>query len=45
MTIDKSGANTATVHSLIADSGLAMELRQSKYLDNIVEHDHRAIKR
>ena len=28
-----------------ADSGLAIELRQSKYLNNIVEQDHRAIKR
>lgn len=27
------------------DSGLAIELRQSKYLNNIVEQDHRAIKR
>ncbi len=30
---------------LIADSGVAIELRQSKYLNNIVEQDHRAIKR
>ena len=28
-----------------ADSGLPIELRQSKYLNNIVEQDHRAIKR
>ena len=27
------------------DSGLPIELRQSKYLNNIVEQDHRAIKR
>lgn len=45
ITIDKSGANTATVRGLIADSGLTIELRQSKYLNNIVEQDHRAIKR
>jgi len=44
-TIDKSGANTAAVHGLVADSGVAIELRQSKYLNNIVEQDHRAIKR
>jgi len=45
ITIDKSGANTAAVHSMVADSGLAIELRQSKYLNNLVEQDHRAIKR
>jgi putative transposase len=45
VTIDKSGANTAAVQSLAADSGLGIELRQSKYLNNLVEHDHRAIKR
>src|SRR5574343_1059949 len=45
ITIDKSGANTAAVRGLMADSGLAIELRQSKYLNNIVEQDHRAIKR
>jgi len=45
VTIDKSGANTATVRGLIADSGMAVELRQSKYLNNLVEQDHRAIKR
>ena len=31
--------------SIQADSGLAIEMRQSKYLNNIVEQDHRAIKR
>lgn len=45
ITIDKSGANTAAVNGLIADSGVAIELRQSKYLNNLVEQDHRAIKR
>jgi len=45
ITIDKSGANTAAVQSLVADSGLAIVLRQSKYLNNLVEQDHRAIKR
>jgi putative transposase len=45
ITIDKSGANTAAVQGLIADSGLAIELRQSKYLNNLVEQDHRAVKR
>ena len=45
ITIDKSGANTAAIVSVQADSGLTIELRQSKYLNNIVEQDHRAIKR
>jgi putative transposase len=42
--IDKSGSNTAAIVSIQADSGLSIELRQSKYLNNIVEQDHRNIK-
>jgi putative transposase len=45
ITIDKSGANTAAVVSIKANTGLPIEMRQSKYLNNIVEQDHRAIKR
>jgi len=45
ITIDKSGANTAAMKGMRADSGADIELRQSKYLNNIVEQDHRAIKR
>ena len=45
ITIDKSGSNTAAITSMQADSGLPIEMRQSKYLNNIVEQDHRAIKR
>ena len=46
ITIDKSGANAAAaVLSIQADSGLFIEMRQSKYLNNIVEQDHRAVKR
>jgi transposase-like protein len=45
ITIDKSGANTAPVNGLMADSGVAIELRQSKYLNNLIEQDHRAVKR
>ena len=45
ITIDKSGANTAAVQGLIADSGLPIELRQLKYLNNMLEQDHRAVKR
>ena len=45
ITIDKSGANTAAIVSMQADSGLPIKMRQSKYLNNIVEQDHRAVKR
>jgi transposase-like protein len=45
ITIDKSGANTAALQSIQADSGADIELRRIKYLNNIVEQDHRAIKR
>jgi len=45
ITIDKSGANTAAVRGLIADSGVTIELRQSKYLNNLAEQDHRSVKR
>ena len=45
ITIDKSGANTAAITSMQADSGLPIELRQSKYLNNLVEQDHRVVKR
>ena len=45
ITIDKSGANTAAIVGLCTDSGAEIELRQSKYLNNLIEQDHRAIKR
>jgi putative transposase len=45
ITIDKRGANTAAVNTMVADGGVAIELRQSKYLNNLIEQDHRAIKR
>ena len=45
ITIDKSGANTAAIEGLRADSGAEIELRQSKYLNNLIEQDHRAVKR
>jgi putative transposase len=45
ITIDKSGANTAAIEGIRADSSADIVLRQSKYLNNIVEQDHRAIKR
>ena len=37
--------NTAAILSLQADSCLCIQMRQSKYLNYIVEQDHRAIKR
>ena len=45
ITIDKSGANTAAIESIRADSGADIEMRQSKYVNNLVEQDHRAVKR
>jgi putative transposase len=45
ITIDKSGANTAAIESCNAEYCSDIELRQCKYLNNIVEQDHRAIKR
>jgi transposase-like protein len=40
ITFDKSDTNAAAVRGLVADSGLSIELRQSKYSDNVVEQDH-----
>ena len=45
ISIDKSGANTAAIESVIADTGAPLQLRQSQYLNHIVEQDHRFIKR
>jgi len=45
ITIDKSGANTAAIKSVNDDACLDIELRQSKYLNNLIEQDHRAVKR
>lgn len=45
ITIDKSGANKAAIESYNADHKAGIEMRQIKYLNNIVEQDHRAIKR
>jgi len=44
ITIDQS-ANTAAIHSYNAEHHSDIELRQCKYLNNIVEQDHRAVKR
>ena len=45
VTIDKSGANTAALEALKEETGQEIEVRQIKYLNNLVEQDHRAIKR
>jgi len=45
ITIDKSGANTAAIESYNAEHETDIEMRQVKYLNNIVEQDHRAVKR
>jgi putative transposase len=45
VTIDKSGANKAAIEALQEETGQAIEIRQSKYLNNLIEQDHRAIKR
>jgi putative transposase len=44
ITIDKSGANTAAIESVKADACVDILMRQNKYLNNIVEQDHRAVK-
>jgi transposase-like protein len=45
ITIDKSGANTAAIESHSAETEAGIEIRQIKYVNNIVEQDHPAIKR
>lgn len=47
MTIDKSGANTAALVTLNTDKPAEeiITIRQNKYLNNLVEQDHRNIKR
>ena len=42
--IDKSGANTAAIEAYNEECGSTIEIRQSKYLNNIVEQDHRRVK-
>jgi transposase-like protein len=43
--IDKSGANTVAIEEYNAKNEVRIELRRVKYLNNVVEQDHRAIKR
>ena len=42
--MDKSGANLAALQAINAERETPIEVRQVKYLNNIVERDHRAIK-
>ena len=43
--MDKSGANKAAIDAINAGRDVPILMRQVKYLNNIVEQDHRAIKR
>ena len=43
--MDKSGANKAAIDAINAGPSVPIVVRQVKYLNNIVEQDHRAIKR
>lgn len=45
VTMDKSGANKAAIDQIVEDKELVLVIRQVKYLNNIVEQDHRAVKR
>ena len=45
ITIDGSAANEAAIRSYNAEHGTAIAIRKVKYLNNIVEQDHRAVKR
>jgi transposase-like protein len=43
--VDKSGSNKAALNSINEETEEQIEIRQCKYLNNIVEQDHRNIKR
>jgi len=43
--IDKSGANKAGIKQFNHDNNRRLKIRQCKYLSNIVEQDHRRVKR
>jgi putative transposase len=45
ITIDGSDANASAIESYNDDHGTSIEIRQIKYLNNIVEQDHRGVKR
>ncbi len=43
--IDKSGVNTAAIKQYNQDNNKRIKIRQCKYLNNIIDQDHRRIKR
>ena len=43
--IDKSGANTAGIKAYNRNNNRRVKIRQCKYLNNIIEQDHRRVKR
>jgi len=45
ITIDGSAANEAAIKSYNKDHGTTITIRKIKYLNNIVEQDHRGVKR
>jgi len=45
ITIDGSDANEAAIKRYNEEHGTTIAIRQVKYLNNIVEQDHRAVKR
>jgi putative transposase len=45
ITIDGSEANAAAIRRYNKDHGTTIVIRQVKYLNNILEQDHRAVKR
>jgi putative transposase len=45
ITIDGSAANEAAIKRYNAEHGTAIAIRKVKYLNNIVEQDHRGVKR
>jgi transposase-like protein len=45
VTVNKSGSNLVALQAINAERETPIKIRQCKYLNNIVEQDHRAIKR
>lgn len=45
ITVDKIGANLAALEALNVERSTPIKVRQNKYLNNVVEQDHRAVKR
>src|SRR5262245_61791366 len=45
ITLDQSGSNTAAINHYNQTHKTAIGIRHSKYLNNLIEQDHRAVKR